>query len=278
MRFLFDISHWQGHGPFDFGKAAASGYSGGWVKVSEGSTGWNDAARGQADGMRAAGMAVGYYHYFWNQINPIDQANNAIRRINETGDFSLPFMVDVEEQKDVSNNKANAAILRIFLNTVQDKLHTQPGIYTCRGFWDKYYAPVSWANVYRLWNASYWNSLAYRLVEWLRSVLVDVKPILPKDWSTWFAWQFSSQGIVPGIGSPVDVSVTNDTEPGPVFTSIYRVTAPLGLRVRSGPGTNYPVVTAYPLNTVMTVYGIENNWARTDEGWMSLLWLRQITV
>lgn len=51
-------------------------------------------------------------------------------------------------------------------------------------------------------------------------------------------------------------------------STVMVVTAKIGLNVRSGPGTNYSVVTAYPYGTRVTIYEIVNGWARGIKGWM----------
>lgn len=52
------------------------------------------------------------------------------------------------------------------------------------------------------------------------------------------------------------------------------VIAKIGLNVRSGPGTNYKIVTAYPYNTKVTVLNTTGNWARTNKGYMCLNYLK----
>lgn len=51
---------------------------------------------------------------------------------------------------------------------------------------------------------------------------------------------------------------------------LYVVNTSSGLNVRSGPGTNYGIKTAYKNGTRFDTYEIKNNWARTPSGWVCL--------
>ena len=51
---------------------------------------------------------------------------------------------------------------------------------------------------------------------------------------------------------------------------LYKVNTDDGLNVRSGPGTNYPRIKAYPNGTKFDTYKIEGEWAKTPSGWVNL--------
>ncbi len=55
-----------------------------------------------------------------------------------------------------------------------------------------------------------------------------------------------------------------------------KVKATSGLNCRSGAGSTYPVVKAYPYGTVVTITETSNNWGKTSDGWVSLEWVEKI--
>ena len=57
---------------------------------------------------------------------------------------------------------------------------------------------------------------------------------------------------------------------GDVNMGKYRVTPEIGLNLRSGPGTSYDKVGAYPCGAVVDVLETQDDWGRTDKGWVSM--------
>ena len=58
--------------------------------------------------------------------------------------------------------------------------------------------------------------------------------------------------------------------------SKYTVTPSIGVNIRSGPGTSYGKVGAYPMGTVVDVLEVRDGWGRTDKGWVSLAYLEAV--
>ena len=58
--------------------------------------------------------------------------------------------------------------------------------------------------------------------------------------------------------------------------SKYTVTPSIGVNIRSGPGTSYGKVGAYPVGTVVDVLEARDGWGRTDKGWVSLAYLETV--
>lgn len=56
----------------------------------------------------------------------------------------------------------------------------------------------------------------------------------------------------------------------------YKVTPSIGVNIRSGPGTGYGKVGAYPMGTVVDVLEARDGWGRTDKGWVSLTYLEAV--
>ena len=58
----------------------------------------------------------------------------------------------------------------------------------------------------------------------------------------------------------------------------YKVTPSISVNIRSGPGTGYGKVGAYPMGTVVDVLEARDGWGRTDKGWVSLEYLVEVTT
>ena len=56
----------------------------------------------------------------------------------------------------------------------------------------------------------------------------------------------------------------------------YKVTPSIGINIRSGPGTGYGKVGAYPMGTVVDVLEARDGCGRTDKGWVSLAYLKAV--
>ena len=56
----------------------------------------------------------------------------------------------------------------------------------------------------------------------------------------------------------------------------YKVTPSIGVNIRSGPGTGYGKVGAYPMGTVVDVLEVRDGWGRTNKGWVSLAYLEAV--
>jgi len=58
--------------------------------------------------------------------------------------------------------------------------------------------------------------------------------------------------------------------------SKYIVTPSIGVNIRSGPGTSYGKVGAYPCGAVVDVLEARDGWGRTGKGWVSLAYLEAV--
>ena len=84
-------------------------------------------------------------------------------------------------------------------------------------------------------------------------------------------WGKTSKGwICLDYVSKISTTTTTSTSTNKTMTVIAKI----GLNVRSGPGTNYKIVTAYPYNTKVTVLSTSGNWAKTSKGYMCLDYLK----
>jgi GH25 family lysozyme M1 (1,4-beta-N-acetylmuramidase) len=156
-------------------------------------------------------------------------------------------------------------------------------------------------NNYAYWNASYvpWNqaSMTYAEFDVFTANLTPGASFLPAGGTRWDIWQITSHLPLPGL-PPLDIDLTRDdatfdqlfggqggqpyhadNSKGPVFNQ-YRVTATVGLRVRSTPvvaSDNYLYTLKY--GTIVVAYEVQNGWARVKpdrQEWCSMQWLDQI--
>lgn len=56
----------------------------------------------------------------------------------------------------------------------------------------------------------------------------------------------------------------------------YTVTPSIGVNIRSGPGMSYGKTGAYTKGTVVTILEKQDNWGRTDKGWVSFNYLKPV--
>jgi hypothetical protein len=147
--------------------------------------------------------------------------------------FDLPLVLDCELTRgkipsDISENINNCA------DIVMDWGMARPIIYTRQGWWDNHTLPSPYWKLYDLWVASYTNR---------------PQPTLPRDWSDWLIWQYTSKGNgskygassksidlnrfsgeLPGVEPP------EPPEPEPTeYPMQIRTTARRGLNVRTTP-------------------------------------------
>lgn len=193
-----DVADFQHEsGPIDWPQVAADGYSFVYIKATEGNYYNNPYYPGDFAGSRAAGMLAGAYTF----ANPssaggsaeADYLLNAIHYSNDGQ--TLPPMVDLEEDPyDAStpcyglSTSALVSWISSFVSEVVARISRLPLIYTDASWWQQCTGGTSAFSSDPLNVASYGTST----------------PTLPKGWSNYIIWQFSSTGSVPGISSQTD--------------------------------------------------------------------------
>ena len=82
---------------------------------------------------------------------------------------------------------------------------------------------------------------------------------------------FEGQQIKAGrkVHNWICVYTKENKEEKPVGSK-YQVTPSIGVNIRSGPGTGYGKVGAYPCGTVVEVTTTQNGWGQTAKGWISM--------
>lgn len=81
--------------------------------------------------------------------------------------------------------------VRLFLDECERLFATRPIIYTYPFWWPESIGTAGWELDYKLWIANYGVT----------------KPLIPKPWTKYWAWQYSASGAVAGVPGAVDLNV-----------------------------------------------------------------------
>jgi len=187
-----DVSQYQGN--INWTQVKASGRQFAIIRVSDG-TGYPDPYFAQNwAGAKNAGLIRGAYQFFEPGGDAVAQANLLLQKMGSLGAGDLPPMIDVEATGGQSGATTPSKIHQ-WVNTVQAAPGRKPLVYTGTWFWDPSVGSSDFAS--------------YPLVEsWYCS---SCCPNLPKPWSTFAMWQYSSTGSVSGISGNVDLDKFNGT-------------------------------------------------------------------
>jgi GH25 family lysozyme M1 (1,4-beta-N-acetylmuramidase) len=136
-----------------------------------------------------AGLLVGEYQYLRADQSALEQAEVAA----PSAFASLPFMLDVEVDSlwdafprfDIAN-----------LVMEWSELMGCHGIYTNYSSW-------------RLLEEHIPDAI-YQRPLWIADFNKRESPKCPREWNSWFIWQQSAKGRVPGIYGDVDINVMNE--------------------------------------------------------------------
>jgi GH25 family lysozyme M1 (1,4-beta-N-acetylmuramidase) len=227
----------------------------------------------------AMDLSIRYALYHFLRPNSIyEQAMHYVETIEQLGGLGtlgIPIL-DVEMSVNMGGRDWSSQI-KTWLDIVELHFGKKPMIYTNAGAW-KFTSWVdtvldekgrktrkmvypSWCRDYPLWVASYPFS-------WFTDA--NDKPLsMPGGWKSdeWVMWQYSEKGRVNGYHAN-DLNVISDyglrvlglkideeEEQGqpPDFPASYRVISAPYVRIRSGPGVNYPFVAKIPYNSTVTI-------------------------
>jgi lysozyme len=185
-----DVSHHRG--PIRWTAVRSEGIAFAYVKATEGADFVDDRFRQNWSDARAAGLAVGAYHFFTFCSDGVSQANNFLATAPPAAD-SLPPAVDLEfggncawvpDWSDLSQQ------LGAFLEILRRAYGREPVLYMTREFHDGYLrnAPDHFGS------SPLWVRDLYRTPRWLGR-----RP--------WTLWQYANNGRVRGIDGLVDLNV-----------------------------------------------------------------------
>ncbi|MDX8524653.1 GH25 family lysozyme [Mesorhizobium sp. MSK_1335] len=180
-----DVSHHQGK--IDWRRVAADDVAFAIIKATEGGTHVDTQFATNLREARAAGLAVGAYHFFTFCRPGADQAKNFISAV-PPGEPLLPPVVDIEFGGNCpqrpSPQQLNAE-LAAFLGPVETAFGKQAIFYLTDEAADAYSGGI----------------IARQ--RWLRSLAI--RP----GGNDWIYWQYHNMGLVDGIKGDVDLNVMN---------------------------------------------------------------------
>ena len=191
----FDVSHFQPQ--VDFTGMPARGVSFVFLKTTQGDSYVDPLYASRLPAARAAGLAVGGYHYYDPTRPARSQLQHFVQHLAwQPGD--LPPVVDIEAP--LASTQASAAAgpsaadqalvrdLHCFLGTLQALFGVQPLLYTGKDYANAFLQQL---DDHPLWLAEYNN---------------QAQPTLPQGWKRWWFWQHTQSGQLQGVQGAVDLS------------------------------------------------------------------------
>ncbi len=189
-----DASHYQGQ--MDWQTIAGQGITFAFLKATEGSGTVDDCFAENWKNARAAGLAVGAYHFFSFDSPAETQADNYCAVVPASED-ALPPVIDLEfyrsdnlpEPDEVRRN------LRILIDRLRETYGRKPIIYTTKNCWTRYLEGTD---------------LDYTL--WIRSIFTAPSDSFQPAWTF---WQYNPRGMLDGYTGGevlIDLNVFRGTE------------------------------------------------------------------
>jgi len=274
MKPIIDISYWQAPTKINY-DLLASQVSGVILRACYGTNKDTAFDRHYAE-FSARGVPIGAYHYI---IGSADIPRQVVAYNAAIGEKKLQLggWMDVEDTRSGT---------RLYRQNVLDYAALQPdmGIYTSVNAWNLIMGGV-YLTSRKLW-AAHWTTNIY--------------PLLPTGWDSWWLWQYSSTGRLPGYSGNLDMSrfygdeadfaewigeetpappVEPPEEPVKLFDAKVITTPPNRLRTRYTPAGNLrPEADWLQSGAVVPVYETSvAGWYRIGyQTWASAEWMRRV--
>ena len=271
MKPIIDISFYQNPSALDYDLIAAN-VSGVILRAAYGI--WKDTAfdRHYQELAQIRGVPVGAYHYIIGSVGIQEQAD-AFNLAVGLKDMRLGCWIDVEDRR---------AGTRIYRQQVLNYAALQPdmGVYTSKSAWQEIMGGI-YLNDRKLWVAHY-TSNPY--------------PLLPTGWDSWWLWQFTSTGRLPGYAGNLDtnrfygddadfaawigIELPEEPEPEPkLFDAKVVTTPPNRLRTRYTPNGNVrPESDWLQSQAIVPVYETHSTgwWRVAPEAWSSVQYMDRV--
>ncbi|QDY83284.1 AMIN domain-containing protein [Paenibacillus polymyxa] len=189
-----DVSHYNGN--IDWQQVAVAGKTFAFIKATEGTKYQDNQFLANVQGARNANILVGAYHFL--NATTVDgarqEAANFARALDSAGGrLDLPPVMDYENNPKGLTPAQISEVAHAFLDEMEKLTGREPIVYTGNVFASKFDPTFS---MYKLWVARYSTTQ---------------KPTAVPAWNSWWAWQYSSTGSVPGIPGQVDLDEYNGT-------------------------------------------------------------------
>ena len=179
-----DVSHFQG--AVNWAEVRGAGCAFAFAKATESTSIVDSEFATNWNGIKAAGLVRGAYHFFRAEQDGVAQANHFLQTVQlEAGD--LPPVIDIELNDGVTGSALIAGVGN-WIDTVAQATGMTPLIYTNTPFWDEYMNDGF--GKFPLWIAHYTGAPA-------------PQP-LPKGWTNWTFWQYSQSLSIPGVNGNAD--------------------------------------------------------------------------
>lgn len=189
---IIDVSKFQGN--IDWKKLKNAGVEVAFLKTTQG-IGYKDPDVSQDSLLaKTAGVKIGYYHFA--SLNDHDEVKDAqseakyfVSILKNLPKPDMPLILDIEENKAGLNKDEILVWIKTFFAQLVVSGYTDYAIYSYAPFLNENLPENHGLGNIKLWLAAY-----------------TVKPSLPKGWSSFYLWQFSSKGKIDGIKGNVDLS------------------------------------------------------------------------
>lgn len=185
MKPIIDISNWQQPNAINY-DLLAENISGAILRAAYGS--WKDLSFDRHyEELSRRGVPLGAYQFIVQYRSAEEQANVLVSAIAGKH-LEMGLWGDVEIENGAE--KLTRAQVLSYYQKAESKLGKQLGIYTSYWMWQQIMGGVYLAD-HKLWVA-HWTE--------------GNKPLLPQGWTSWWLWQYTSSGRLPGYGGRLDVS------------------------------------------------------------------------
>lgn len=191
----FDVADISHHDVISDWAALKSATGGLYMKATEGSSYVDPMLDSYSKAAQGAGLAVGYFHYFWASAQTADAVTQAGYFYRAIHPYAYTFYpaVDVEEPLDHDQKQLTAAQITESVLAFCKEFERLSGhsllIYCSRNFADKYLSDARLAK-YGLWVADYNGR----------------EPTQAGAWKTHAMWQYTNRATLPGVPNPMDAN------------------------------------------------------------------------
>lgn len=191
MRNGFDISVYQG--VIDWTQVAGAEMDFVFIRAQVGTT-VDTLLQNNLNGAKSVGLEASVYHVVHEDISGETQAGAFLDLLAAMQRPRLPVVLDIERPMYAGNTDAHRRTLEhARVMTMQlEAAGYRVMIYTGAWWWNpaSVDVDVSWAVPLDLWVATYGTQA----------------PLLPRGWSEWRFWQYTSSGRISGISGNVDLN------------------------------------------------------------------------
>jgi GH25 family lysozyme M1 (1,4-beta-N-acetylmuramidase) len=280
MKPIIDISHHQNPGDIDYDRLAEQ-VSGVIIRAAYGSRSDTAVERHYAE-FTSRHTPVGIYHYI-TEYMPVQSQVDKLKSVLAGKIYPLGLWTDVELEAGATPLRKRT--VDEYIRLVESQVAPIDGIYTSRHYWSLIMGGAYYTDK-KLWVAAHYYQI----------------PPIPTGWDSWWLWQHSHTGRLPGYNGDLDLNHFYGTEqqyadwvggeetpPEPVppeeqvkLFDAKVVTKPgYRLRTRFTPGGNLrPEADWLQSQAIVPVYEISGTgwWRVGHETWASSEWMQRLDL